>query len=772
MDKTSKVTALNGDYWKPIDTQHKRRRLQRTIFTEDDDQTVSNIPSSTLENKTTTVVIPNIVSHTERQHTTIVEKALSDDPSTIDSSPPILAPDSPSLSPVASEKVKRIRKSPTLGKAYYRPNKAEQLSSISEIQAPSLDTTSLPSVASSTTEEVAKEQEKKPKKKKRKTTDTPSETKHEKKQSKKPKAHRVHGLRLDDALAHTDNMEGWSEARKKAFAMIHSNPNMYYYRFNAPGEAQKNGHWTQEEKQLFFKRMNELGGIDYKWGIFSMSIPGRVGYQCANFYRKLIKDGEVKDSNYSLDDKGEPVYMKSGKDSATSSTPTTPKKKKEKKEPKEKRVKKEIKEPKEKKTKKKKPAAASTQEIPKEVSQDLLTAQAKTEPISPKKLKQTTIMESMNMKKSKPTTAKSTAAKARKLLKKKQAAEQRKLAKKKEAEDKKMKDVEDKKRRQEELERFYEDDVKGKEVLPRLFIGNKRVAQNKEWLESNNVRFILNISREVANFYESEITYKRVGIADSMEENAKQHFEEATSFIRDGLTAETAVLVHCAEGKSRSATFTLAYLLKWEQWDLKKAFEHLSSVSNININDGFKQQLMDFEKLLGRDVPLYNFFTGRRSPLRTSREVPNTSAKKTLTSSANSTPQIIELNAQSGVPMPLDTISDQLTKEPLEAIKETKEEPVTSSSSANPIEPLVSVPIVSSLGQASKPVTAVKPPTQIIEALRPTAVPKPHSNPESEEQSSDPMFWGSTGENSNNTSLDSLGTDEKVLDDWLSIVIQ
>jgi hypothetical protein len=72
-----------------------------------------------------------------------------------------------------------------------------------------------------------------------------------------------------------------------------------------------------------------------------------------------------------------------------------------------------------------------------------------------------------------------------------------------------LKEIEDKKRRQEELERFYEEDIKGKEVLPRLFIGNKRVAQNKEWLQSNDVAYVLNITREVANFYEPEITYKR-----------------------------------------------------------------------------------------------------------------------------------------------------------------------------------------------------------------------------------------------------------------------
>jgi len=49
-------------------------------------------------------------------------------------------------------------------------------------------------------------------------------------------------------------------------------------------------------------------GENYEWGIFSMGIPGRVGYQCSNFYRRLLKEGRVKDDNYYFDAKGEPKF--------------------------------------------------------------------------------------------------------------------------------------------------------------------------------------------------------------------------------------------------------------------------------------------------------------------------------------------------------------------------------------------------------------------------------------------------------------------------------
>jgi hypothetical protein len=110
-------------------------------------------------------------------------------------------------------------------------------------------------------------------------------------------------LRLDDALEKQDNFDGWSPARIRAFQSIDTNPNSYYYRFNAPGEAQCNGGWNEEETRLFYERMHSFG-VNKNWGLFSMTIPGRVGYQCSNFYRKLIESNKVSDDNYYLDERG------------------------------------------------------------------------------------------------------------------------------------------------------------------------------------------------------------------------------------------------------------------------------------------------------------------------------------------------------------------------------------------------------------------------------------------------------------------------------------
>ncbi|KAI8870876.1 hypothetical protein GQ42DRAFT_134232 [Ramicandelaber brevisporus] len=128
-------------------------------------------------------------------------------------------------------------------------------------------------------------------------------------------------LALDDALRQIqgkppgeagDNLEelmkGWSQARIRAYGQISKNPNSYYYRFNAPGEVQRTGAWTDDEQKLFHQRLAAVGA-NGQWGIFSMTIPGRVGYQCSNYYRQLIETRQIIDPNYLLDEKGKAHYL-------------------------------------------------------------------------------------------------------------------------------------------------------------------------------------------------------------------------------------------------------------------------------------------------------------------------------------------------------------------------------------------------------------------------------------------------------------------------------
>eukprot|EP00494_Astrolonche_serrata_P001980 UN01986 len=93
------------------------------------------------------------------------------------------------------------------------------------------------------------------------------------------------------------DQEGWSDARKIAFSLIETSPNAYYYRFNTPGEKAASGPWSNEEITIFMKQLADFGANN-RWGDFSKAIPGRVGYTCAQKYRKLLQKGAIFDINH------------------------------------------------------------------------------------------------------------------------------------------------------------------------------------------------------------------------------------------------------------------------------------------------------------------------------------------------------------------------------------------------------------------------------------------------------------------------------------------
>ncbi|CAO3640124.1 unnamed protein product [Cunninghamella blakesleeana] len=116
----------------------------------------------------------------------------------------------------------------------------------------------------------------------------------------------------------------WQLSRIKAWEGRYTNPEGYYYRFVIPGEGQQNGGWSNNEHKLFIERYNEWISNGWKigasWGLFSRSIPHRVGYQCMNYYRKLVENKKLKDESYEIIGG---KLKQTRKDLLTGTTPTT-----------------------------------------------------------------------------------------------------------------------------------------------------------------------------------------------------------------------------------------------------------------------------------------------------------------------------------------------------------------------------------------------------------------------------------------------------------------
>lgn len=141
------------------------------------------------------------------------------------------------------------------------------------------------------------------------------------------------------------------------------------------------------------------------------------------------------------------------------------------------------------------------------------------------------------------------------------------------------------------------------EVAPRLWLGSMEAAWNAKELRARGITHILNATHEdeVENCFPEEFEYLRVSLYD-VPRNAKkmqQHIDETNAFIERALVEkEEAILVHCAMGRSRSATFVLAYLVKVRRVPLDAALAQLREQREcVGPNIGFMQVLADLEFL-------------------------------------------------------------------------------------------------------------------------------------------------------------------------------
>ncbi|KAL0486796.1 dual specificity protein phosphatase [Acrasis kona] len=124
-----------------------------------------------------------------------------------------------------------------------------------------------------------------------------------------------------------------------------------------------------------------------------------------------------------------------------------------------------------------------------------------------------------------------------------------------------------------------------------------------------------------------KVAYHRISVVDSAEVNISLYFDEGTKFLEGALKQNKTCLVHCREGRSRSCTLIIAYLMKIEGWSLLKAYKHMEAIHpKLNINNGFKLQLMTYETDIQKEQNkleecTLNFFQTRtRTPSRISVE--------------------------------------------------------------------------------------------------------------------------------------------------------
>ncbi|KAM3852090.1 protein phosphatase Slingshot homolog 3 isoform 5-T5 [Vipera latastei] len=136
-------------------------------------------------------------------------------------------------------------------------------------------------------------------------------------------------------------------------------------------------------------------------------------------------------------------------------------------------------------------------------------------------------------------------------------------------------------------------------IFDYLYLGSEWNAANLEELQKNRVSHILNVTREIDNFFPEHFTYMNVRIYDEEASQLLPYWKETHSFISDVRTQGSRVLVHCKMGVSRSGSTVVAYAMKEYGWSLERALAHVRERRPIvHPNPGFMRQLELYQGML------------------------------------------------------------------------------------------------------------------------------------------------------------------------------
>ncbi|XP_005165255.1 protein phosphatase Slingshot homolog 1 isoform X1 [Danio rerio] len=144
-------------------------------------------------------------------------------------------------------------------------------------------------------------------------------------------------------------------------------------------------------------------------------------------------------------------------------------------------------------------------------------------------------------------------------------------------------------------------------IFDHLYLGSEWNASNLEELQESGVGHILNVTREIDNFFPGTFCYHNVRVYDDEATDLLAHWNDTYNFIVKAKKNHSKCLVHCKMGVSRSASTVIAYAMKEYGWTLEKAYNFVKQKRSITRpNASFMRQLAEYEGILDASKQRHN----------------------------------------------------------------------------------------------------------------------------------------------------------------------
>lgn len=136
-------------------------------------------------------------------------------------------------------------------------------------------------------------------------------------------------------------------------------------------------------------------------------------------------------------------------------------------------------------------------------------------------------------------------------------------------------------------------------VTDNIYIGSILSSTSLCGMKKFGITHVATIGEELSCKYPDDFIYHKRVVYDSPKENVQKLFDETTTFIHNAsLNKDNKILVHCVAGISRSATFVIAYLIRYKKMSPQEAYLLLLKARKcVCPNEGFTKQLVKYYEL-------------------------------------------------------------------------------------------------------------------------------------------------------------------------------
>ena len=135
-------------------------------------------------------------------------------------------------------------------------------------------------------------------------------------------------------------------------------------------------------------------------------------------------------------------------------------------------------------------------------------------------------------------------------------------------------------------------------ICDELYLGGLVTTINLFILQSLNISVIINCTKDLENYFEADhIKYHRIAIDDFEIEDITEHLKGCYKLLHEYVDSKgLSVLVHCQQGKSRSVSMIIYYLMQRNGLTVDEALQYIKRYRfTASPNQGFMKQLKQME---------------------------------------------------------------------------------------------------------------------------------------------------------------------------------